>query len=125
MNRIKILLKYDPASALRVIKDQTYPTTGIRILRIMKDPWYWGKIEKNRIKIWPKGPNKDISSAYIWGHINEAREESVFFGKIVNDPIFKVPSWLLALSALLGFPSFGYLMYSFMSRAKTLSFLFR
>jgi hypothetical protein len=115
MKNVEIQLKCNPESALRIIRDQTDPPTGIRVIRIMKDPWFWGKIEKNKIKIWPKGPNKDISAAYITGQINEDDEGSILTGKIVNDPIFRVPAWLLAIAALVGFPAFGYYMYSMVS----------
>ena len=81
----------------------------------MRDPWFWGKIENNKIKIWPKGPNKDISSAYITGQIDENDEGSILTGKIVNDPIFRVPAWLLIIAVFLGFPAFGYFIYSMMS----------
>ena len=103
MKKIEIQLKCDADSALRIIKDQSDPPSGIRILRIMKDPWFWGRIEKNQIKIWPKGPNKHISSAYILGHITENSEGSILSGEIVNDPIFRVPSWLLAIAVLSDF----------------------
>jgi len=115
MKNIEIHLKCDTESALRLIREGTDPPTGIRILRIMKDPWFWCKIEKNEVKIWPKGPNKDISSSFIRAHINDNENGSVLVGKIVNDPVLRIPSWLLALVALIGFPSFGYFMYSFMS----------
>jgi hypothetical protein len=115
MKNVEIQLKCDSESALRIIKDQTDPPSGIRIFRIMKDPWFWGKIENNQIKIWPKGPNKDISAAYIKVRIHENDEGSILIGKIVNDPIFRVPAWLLAIAALVGFPAFGYFMYSMMS----------
>jgi len=115
MKNVEIQLRCDTESALQMLKDQTDPPSGFRLIRIMKDPWFWGKIEQNRIKIWPKGPNKDISSAYITGHIKDTEEGSVLVGKIVNDPIIRIPSWLLALAVLVGFPSFGYTMYSFFS----------
>jgi len=115
MKNIEIQLKCDTDSALRMIREGTDPPTGIRLLRIMKDPWFWGKIEKNQIKIWPKGPNKDVSSSYIKGYIDENRDGSIIVGNIVNDPVFRVPTWLLAVAAMIGFPSFGYFMYSFMS----------
>jgi hypothetical protein len=115
MKNIEIQLNCDAESAVRMIKDQTDPAAGIRILRIMKDPWFWGEIEKNQIKIWPKGPNKDISAAYFTGQINDNDEGSILIGRIVNDPIFRVPAWLIAIAALVGFPAFGYFMYTFMS----------
>jgi len=115
MKNIEIHLKCDSESVLRIIKDQTDTASGIRIIRIMNDPWFWGKIENNKIKIWPKGPNKDISSAYITGQIDEYDEGSILTGKIVNDPIFRVPAWLLAIAASVGFPAFGYFMYSMVS----------
>ena len=115
MKNVEIHLKCDSESALRIIKGQTDPPSGMRVLKIMKDPWFWGKIEKNQIKIWPKGPNKDISSAYITGQINENGEGSILIGKIVNNPIFRIPAWLLAIAALVGFPAFGYFMYSMVS----------
>ncbi len=115
MKNIEIRLKCDTESTLRLIREETDPPTGIRLLRIMKDPWFWGKIEKNQIKIWPKGPSKDISSSYIKGYIDENEDGSIVIGKIVNDPVLRVPTWLLAVVAMVGFPSFGYFMYSFMS----------
>ena len=115
MKNVEIHLKCDSESVLRIIKGQTDPVSGIRIFRIIKDPWFWGKIEKNQIKIWPKGPNKDISCAYITGQIDENDEGSILVGKIVNNPIFRIPAWLLAIAALVGFPAFGYFMYSMVS----------
>ena len=115
MKNVEIHLKCDSESALRIIKGQTDPVSGIRIFRIIKDPWFWGKIENNQIKIWPKGPNKDISSAYITGQINENGEGSILIGKIVNNPIFRIPAWLTAIAALIGFPAFGFFIYSMMS----------
>ncbi len=115
MKNIEIHLKCDIESALKLIGKETDPPTGIRLLRIMKDPWFWGKIEKNQIKIWPKGPNKDISSSYIKGYIDKNEEGSIIVGKIVNDPVLRIPSWLIAVVAMIGFPSFGYFMYSFLS----------
>ena len=115
MKNVEIQLKCNSESALRIIREQTDPPTGIRIIRIMKDPWFWGKIENNKIKIWPKGPNKDISAAYITGQIDEVDDGSILTGKIVNDPIFRVPAWLLVIAASVGFPAFGYLMYSMVS----------
>jgi hypothetical protein len=116
MKNVEIQLRCDPESALLLIRDQTDPPSGIRMFRILKDPWYWGRIEINQIKIWPKGPNNDISSAYITGQIDAKDEGSVLVGKIVHDPVLRVPSWLLALAALIGSPAFGYCMYAFMSR---------
>ncbi|WP_394708004.1 hypothetical protein [uncultured Desulfosarcina sp.] len=97
MKNVEIHLKCDSESALRIIKDLTDTASIIRILRIMKDPWFWGTIENNQIKIWPKGPNKNISSAYITGQIDETDGGSILIGKIVNNPIFRIPAWLLAM----------------------------
>lgn len=113
MKTIQIQLKCNTENALQMLREQTDTPSGFRLFRIMKNPWFWGKIEQNRIKIWPKGPNKDISSAYITGQINDTG--SLFLGKIVNDPVIRIPSWLLAIAAIIGFPSFGYTMYSFFS----------
>ena len=121
MRSIEIQLNCDTKSALRLIRGETDSPTGIRILRIMKDPWFWCKIEKNEIKIWPKGPKRDIWSSYIKGKFTDDEHGSTLEGKIVNDPVFRIPSWLLAVSVFSAFPSFGYFMYSFMSMGDNLA----
>ena len=118
MKTFEIRLNCDTSKALEVLMNKTDSPSGIRLFKMSRDPSFWGKFKGNHFRIWPKSGFKDISSSIIKGEINQIQEGTSIKVKIVNAPVIPIPNWLVIIAVFLGFPSFGFLMYSFVSGGK-------
>lgn len=101
MKKFKIHLNCDKNNVLSILRQNTDSPTVFRMLRLEKDPMFWGKISDKKATIWPKGSAKDISPTKMRCRVEETDAGVNLFVKIAHHGFIRMPIQLLPLSVII------------------------
>lgn len=103
MKKFKIHLNCDKDNVLNILRKNTDSPTISRILRLEKEPMFWGKISDKKAIIWPKGCAKDISATKMKCQVEETDKGVNLLVKIAHHGFVRIPIQLLQLSIIIYF----------------------